>query len=104
MFPFFAGRMETAAPLMEKLPRPFDEYWANIYGDTAVSRTPSALPWGYEFFGSDRMVYGSDYPFGAERGEAFIRDNLQAVRALDIPDCEMEKILGGNAKKLLKIE
>ncbi|MFH1123545.1 MAG: amidohydrolase family protein [Pseudomonadota bacterium] len=104
MFPFFAGRMETAAHLMEKLPRPFEEYWANIYGDTAVSRTPSAVPCGYEFFGADRMVYASDYPFGAEKGEAFIRDNLNAARALDIPDQEMKKILCDNAKKLLKIE
>lgn len=104
LFPFFAGRADVAAPFMEKLSRPFDEYWDNIYGDTAVSRTAAAVPCGYEFFGADRMVYASDYPFGAEDGEAFIRDHLTAVRALDIPEDELEKILGQNARALLKIE
>jgi predicted TIM-barrel fold metal-dependent hydrolase len=48
-------------------------------------------------------MYGSDYPFGAEAGEAYIRDNLAGVKAMDIPPQDMEKILGGNAKKLLKL-
>ena len=49
-------------------------------------------------------MYGSDYPFGVEAGEAYIRDNLAGVKAMDIPPQDMDKILGGNAKKLLKIE
>jgi predicted TIM-barrel fold metal-dependent hydrolase len=50
------------------------------------------------------MMYGSDYPFGAEAGEDFIRENLAGVKALPIPDTEKKKILGENAKKMLKIE
>jgi predicted TIM-barrel fold metal-dependent hydrolase len=49
------------------------------------------------------MLYGSDYPFGPESGEDFIRENLKGVNTLPIPPEEKEKILGGNAKKLLKI-
>ena len=48
-------------------------------------------------------MYGSDYPFGAEAGEDVIRENLNGIRTLDIPKDKMDKILGGNAKKLLKI-
>ena len=75
----------------------------NLYGDTAVDGTKAAYPCGYAFFGADRMCYGSDYPFGLENGEVYIRDNLAGVKAMDIPAEDMEKILGGNAKKLLKI-
>jgi len=103
MFPYFAGRMKTAAPLMSSLDRPFEDYWSNIYGDTAVSQTAAALPCGYAFFGAERMVFGTDYPFGPENGLAYIRDHLEAVRELDIPDHEREMILAGNAKKLLRI-
>jgi len=49
------------------------------------------------------MMYGSDYPFGAEAGEDFIRENLAGVKAMNIPVEDMRKILGENAQKLLKI-
>jgi predicted TIM-barrel fold metal-dependent hydrolase len=105
-FPFFVRRIETnvAAFLPDALSRPISEYYGNIYGDTAVDGTRGAFPCGYAFFGADRLLYGSDYPFGAESGEDFIRENLAGVKAMYIPQEEKEKILGENAKKLLKIE
>ena len=48
-------------------------------------------------------MYGSDYPFGPEAGEDFVRENLAGVKALAIPENEKKKILGENAKKLFKI-
>jgi predicted TIM-barrel fold metal-dependent hydrolase len=50
------------------------------------------------------MMYGSDYPFGAKAGEDLIRTNLAGVKSMKIPAKEKAKILGGNAKKLLKIK
>jgi predicted TIM-barrel fold metal-dependent hydrolase len=106
MFPFFARRIISNFDrnLTDKLPRHITQYWGNIYGDTAGDGTLAAFPCGYAFFGSDRLMYGSDYPFGVEAGEDYIRENLKGVRALNIPPAEKEKILGGNAKKLLKIK
>jgi len=103
--PFFVRRIEQNFDvfLKDKLPRHISEYWKNIYGDTAVDGTPGAFPCGYSFFGSERMLYGSDYPFGAEAGEDFIRENLAGVKAMYIPQEEKEMILGLNAKKMLKI-
>jgi len=104
-FPFFVRRIETNFEwiLKDKLPRHISEYYGNIYGDTAVDGTPGAFQCGYAFFGADRMMYGSDYPFGAEAGEDFIRENLAGVRALAIPEAEKKKILGENAKKMFRI-
>jgi len=104
-FPFFVRRIEINVRgfLQDKLPRPISEYYGNIYGDTAVDGTPGAFQCGYAFFGADRMMYGSDYPFGAEAGEDFVRENLAGVRALAIPEAEKKKILGENAKKMFKI-
>jgi len=50
------------------------------------------------------MLYGSDYPFCPESGGDFIRENLKGGNALPIPPEEKEKILAGNAKKMLKID
>lgn len=104
--PFFQRRIETNVNgfMKDKLPKPISQYWGNIYGDTAVDGTPGAIQCGYSFFGSDRMLYGSDYPFGAEAGEDFIRENLAIVKTMPVPPPEVAKILGGNAKKMLKID
>ena len=105
MLPYFAGRVRTMTnrALKGRLPRPISEYWRNIYGDTAIDGEASALSCGYAFFGPDRLLFGTDYPFGTEGGENFIRSNLAGVRSMNIPLEEREKILAGNAKKLLKI-
>jgi predicted TIM-barrel fold metal-dependent hydrolase len=105
MLPYFAGRIETILKrkLGEKLPRPISEYWGNIYGDTALDGNIQAYPCGYAFFGPDRMMFGTDYPFGPEEGEHFIRSNLTGVKSMSIHAGDMEKIMGGTAKKLLKI-
>jgi aminocarboxymuconate-semialdehyde decarboxylase len=105
MLPFFARRIEQNfnKSLSNELPRHICEYWTNFYGDTAVDGTVAAYPCGYAFFGPDRMMYGSDYPYGLEEGKDFIRANLEGVRKMKIPAADMKKILGENAKKVLKI-
>jgi predicted TIM-barrel fold metal-dependent hydrolase len=106
MLPFFARRIEQNVNkfLSNKLPRHIGEYWAHFYGDTALDGTVAAYPCGYAFFGPDRMMYGSDYPYGLEEGKDFVRANLEGVRKMKIPAAEMKKILSENAKKLLKIK
>lgn len=105
MLPYFSRRIESTFNryLRDKLPRHISEYWSNIYGDTAIDGTVAAYPCGYAFFGSDHLMYGSDYPFGPEAGENYVRENLAGVKAMKLPSHDMEKVLGGNAKKLLKI-
>ncbi|MGI0092228.1 MAG: amidohydrolase family protein [Nitrososphaerales archaeon] len=103
MLPFFYGRLE------EYLWRtgvnvPQSEFWKQIYGDTAISGgLPEAYMLGYSFFGADRMVYGSDYPFGQDNGEGFISKNLDPVIKMPVSEEDREKILFETAKKLLKI-
>jgi predicted TIM-barrel fold metal-dependent hydrolase len=105
MIPYYVRRIEGNVNkfLADKIPRPISEYWGNIYGDTAMDGEMAAFACGYAFFGSDRMLYASDYPFGAEAGEDFIRENLKCVKAMAIPPAEKQKILGENARRLLKI-
>jgi aminocarboxymuconate-semialdehyde decarboxylase len=108
MLPFFSRRIEQniRLSLKDRLKKDKDikEYWKNFYGDTALDGAVASYPCGYAFFGPERTVFGTDYPFGAESGEDFYRENLAGVRAMKITADEMQKILGGNAKKLLKIQ
>ena len=104
MFPYFSGRMHGAVA-GNKLARGISEYWKNIFGDTAISGgTTAAYELGYDFFGPDRLMFGSDYPFGPEAGERTISATLAGIKSMDIPQADKEKILGKNAEKLLKVE
>lgn len=51
-------------------------------------------------FGAERVVLGSDIPYGQNN----LKTNIDRVKNLDISDEEKYSILGGNMKKLLKIE
>lgn len=108
MLPFFSRRIEQniRLSLKDRLKEGKDitEYWQNFYGDTALDGAVASYPVGYAFFGPDRTVFGTDYPFGAEAGEDFYRENLAGVRAMNLPAKDLKKVLGDNAKKLLKIK
>lgn len=108
MLPFFSRRIEQniRISLKDRLKEGKDitEYWKNFYGDTALDGSVASYPVGYAFFGEDRTVYGTDYPFGMEDGEDFYRENLAGVKAMNLPEEAMNKVMGGNAKKLLKIK
>jgi len=107
MLPFFSRRIEQSIRRglkhCLKEGKDITEYWKNFYGDTALNGSVASYPVGYAFFGPDRTVFGTDYPFGPEGGEDFYRENLLGVRAMNLPAEEMEKVMGGNAERLLKI-
>ena len=106
MFPYFAERVigTYEGTLKGACKRHIMDYWRdNLWGDTAMNGSRPALVCGYSFMGADRMLYATDYPFGGEQGERFVREGLAAVKEMKIPAVEKKKILGGNAKKLMKI-
>lgn len=116
MVPFYAGKIELGFdqiffgtsqknPLAEKagLKRSPLEYYRMVYADTAVNGALAATKCGHAFFGSEHSVFATDAPFDAERGRLLIRTTLAAVQALDIPAAEKDLILGGNARRLLKL-
>ncbi len=104
MFPFFSNRFNIKFEKLKKeMKKPLSESLKRVYGDTAVDGTAAALPCGHAFFGTERMLFGTDYPFSPEKGEVYLRENLAIVKDWDLPEEDKIKILGENAKKLLKL-
>ena len=116
MVPFYAGKIQLGFdqiffgtsqknPQAEKagLQRPPMDYYKMIYADTALNGAVAATRCGHAFFGAEHSVFATDAPFDAEDGRLLIRSTLAAIDALEIPRAEKDLILGGNAKRLLKL-
>jgi predicted TIM-barrel fold metal-dependent hydrolase len=66
----------------------------NIYADTSL--VPSSIVEDYlKHYGSERIMFGSDFPFGNPRAEA------KKIEALRLAEDERGAILSGNVKRLL---
>jgi predicted TIM-barrel fold metal-dependent hydrolase len=97
--PFLAGRIdhEYSKPwaLGRKLDRPPSEYLREFYTDT-VSLSRGALALALSFYGGERVLFGSDYPWWPSG------DSLEVVRSA-FDGTELQAVLGGNAVRLLDI-
>jgi aminocarboxymuconate-semialdehyde decarboxylase len=90
--------------LLKKLKkRPLD-YFRLFYADTALFGAREATLLGIRFFGSERVLFGSDMPFDPEKGTAYIRWTIEVINGLDIKPEERYAIYEGNARRLLKLE
>jgi len=116
MIPYFAGKIELGFsqiffgqtgknPVAETagLKQPPLSYYKKLYGDTALNGDANATRCGHAFFSTSHCVFATDAPFDAEQGRMLIGETIKAVKALDIPADEQARILGGNARELLKL-
>ena len=112
MVPYFGERIRSANDLIamrqkvsapEGLKKPPLEYYRMFYNDTALSGSLPALTCAYQFFGPDRLLFGSDAPFDTEQGARLIRQTIEAIEAMDIPAQDKDKIFRENAVKLLHL-
>jgi predicted TIM-barrel fold metal-dependent hydrolase len=117
MIPYFEGRVgpgwdqlgtrtsdEDYTLLLKKLKkRPLD-YFRLFYADTALFGARDATMLGIKFFGSDRVLFGSDSPFDPEKGSAYIRWTIEVIDSLKIKPKDRKAIYEGNARRLLKLK
>jgi uncharacterized protein len=82
--------------------RPY-EYYKMMYGDTAVWGNTSILMCGYDFFGVDHMLFGTDMPFGGETGAFYVRETINSVEKMAIPENEKRKIFEDNPRQLFHL-
>lgn len=83
--------------------RPID-YFRGFYADTALFGSREATRLGLSFFGAERCLFATDFPFDPEGGAILIRETLAAIDALDLSEDERRAILCGNTQLLLDLE
>ena len=75
----------------------------NVYVDTAhhlMYVYPGVMQKMVDILGADQIVFGTDTPL---QGPMQIRFAIETIQSLDIPESEKEKILSGNARKILRL-
>jgi predicted TIM-barrel fold metal-dependent hydrolase len=117
MAPFFDARIELGmaqmgartvdedygALLKRMAKRPLD-YFKMFYGDTAVNGSASAIRCGLDFFGTNRVLFGTDCPFDPQGGPMFIRESIRAIDSLKLKDADRRKVYFGNAMRMLRLD
>jgi aminocarboxymuconate-semialdehyde decarboxylase len=100
--PYLAERLDRGfhafAECRERIRRPPSEYLKQFYFDT-VNFDPAALRLAIEFAGVDHILAGSDYPHQIGSIPAM----LASLQALGLPAKDHAQIVGGNARRLLRI-
>ena len=97
----YTGRTEEIRHKYGLKENPLDSF-RRFYVDTA-DHPASTLRCVKDFFTPERMVLGTNYPYGPEEGCILLRNSLKAIDGLDLAPADKEKILGGNAAKILGI-
>jgi aminocarboxymuconate-semialdehyde decarboxylase len=75
-----------------------------FYGDTALFGSAPAMECGLAFFGVDRVLFGTDYPFDPEGGPGFVRDTIGAMERMRASAEDKQRIYEGNARRLLRLK
>jgi aminocarboxymuconate-semialdehyde decarboxylase len=100
-FPYLIGRLNRGWKVREEcraLKKPPSSYLRRFTYDT-ITHAPAPLRYLIDLVGADRVMLGSDYCFdmGYERP-------VKVVTALKLSSNDQEKILGGNAARLLRLD
>jgi uncharacterized protein len=110
MVPYYAERIQssgadddTASP-DGKGAQPNIEHFKRFYCDTACNEfAPKVLELALDFFGPERVLFGSDAPFGANDGERFTAEVLRSIEAMKVSTDLRKAILSKSASRSLKI-
>ena len=99
--PYLMGRLNrTGGPRSghwgENDKPPF-EYFKRVHIDT-VSRHRPAIVFAGEMMGTEKLLFGTDYPYST------IPPMMTDVLELDIPQADKDAIMGENAARLFQIE
>jgi predicted TIM-barrel fold metal-dependent hydrolase len=97
--PFAAHRLAMTSTFDSD--RSVEEYLADFqrfYVDVAQASSPTSLPTVLQFFGAEKVLFGSDWPHASDPGVAYF---VGLYDSMTLPSDERAAIDSGNAKQLL---
>jgi aminocarboxymuconate-semialdehyde decarboxylase len=80
------------------------DYFKMFYADTSVNGASSAIRCGLDFYGSKKVLFGTDCPFDPQGGPLFIRETIKALDGMKLKKDDLRRIYFGNAMGMLKLK
>jgi len=89
-----------------------------FYNDTAVYGSTAALMCGYDYFGVEHLLFGTDMPLSSawrrslralkyagamKYTHGYTLETIESIEGMNVPALDKEKIFEGNARRLLKL-
>lgn len=112
MVPFYQERISAFHDNREMIHRGKDklgltrlpiEYFKMFYADTAIYGNTPGLMLIRSFFGTDHVLFATDFPFAGQFGERVIRQTIGAIDAMDISDADRKKIYEDNSRLIMRL-
>jgi predicted TIM-barrel fold metal-dependent hydrolase len=99
--PYLAPRIERAYRGGNAKLKPSD-YFRTFFYDTSGPTHEAILACVARMFGPDKIVFGTDYPFGlGQEGMQYIEHAIWTVEHMGVPETALERIFSQNAHELL---
>ena len=112
--PFLEGRLalgwdqigsrtsgEDLGAVLARLDRRPVDYFRDFHADTATFGSSLTLRAGLEFFGVEKSLFATDFPFDGQGGRLLIAETIAAVEGLELTEEQRTAIFSGNAERLL---
>jgi predicted TIM-barrel fold metal-dependent hydrolase len=93
---FYRGKRLTSKPFREY----FDKLYFNMAGrEASIATVKCALT----NISPRKLVFGTDWPLNYDYNPQGVRRYIEEIRTLDLPEDDIEAMLGGNAARLLNL-
>jgi uncharacterized protein len=90
--------------LATKISRPYIDHFKKFYCDTAAfGYEPKVLEIALEFFGRERVLFGTDTPFDTSGGQYFTAETLRSIQDMGVSADVRMAVLSGNAIRALDL-
>ncbi|OTN91537.1 amidohydrolase family protein [Enterococcus faecium] len=96
MVPYFAGRIDHILPKAQAAD------FKKFYVDTALLGNTKALELAVDYFGIDRVLFGTDAPLGISPSGA-TREIIHAIEDMALTETEKQAIFEKNAQRILML-
>jgi aminocarboxymuconate-semialdehyde decarboxylase len=95
-----AARARNEPTMLAKHPQ---AYFHDFYADTITIGSVPALRCGIDFFGVDRVMFGTDMPFDTQGGVKYVEVALQAMEEIDLSSEDKARIYEDNARRIFRL-
>lgn len=89
--------------LKEKLRKPTIDYIKMFYVDTAIWGNTAGLQCAHALYGTEHMLFGTDFPYDHQWGLRYTRDTIQSIEEMGLSAADKKMVYEDNVRSLLRL-